>query len=106
LRLTRDVTNNPLWNPLKEGRRGDKEEEGGRLARFRARFGGAASASTDASTSKPASSTESTKSSTTPSTSAAGFGTSDFDWMSEGAVEQKVSAKDMAGPSKKSTKKK
>jgi len=103
LRLTRDVTNNPLWNPLKEGRRGDKEEEGGRLARFRARFRGAASGATDAPASTATSSTETTK---PTATAPAGFATSDFDWMSEGAVEQKVSAKDMAGPSKKAAKKK
>ena len=90
LRLTRDVTNNPLWNPASEGRRGGGEEEGGRLARFRARFG-----TTTASTGSDASSAKA------GSSSSSSFGVSDFDWMGEEAgKEEKVSAKEMSGPQK------
>jgi hypothetical protein len=92
LRLTRDVTNNPLWNPASEGRRGGGEEEGGRLARFRARFGAnSPSSETPAGDQKAGSSKQSSSS----------FGVSDFDWMGEEAgVAEKVSAKEMSGPQK------
>jgi hypothetical protein len=92
LRLTRDVTNNPLWNPASEGRRGGGEEEGGRLARFRARFGAnSPSSETPAGNQKAGSSKQSSSS----------FGVSDFDWMGEEAgVAEKVSAKEMSGPQK------
>lgn len=93
LRLTRDVTNNPLWNPASEGRRGGGEEEGGRLARFRARFG-ANSPSSETPTDAPSSSSSS-------SSKQSSFGVSDFDWMGEEAgVAEKVSAKEMSGPQK------
>lgn len=85
LRLTRDVTNNPLWNPAAEGRRGGGEEEGGRLARFRARFGTGSPDSTENKT----------------SSSSTSFGVSDFDWMGEEAGKaETVSAKEMSGPQK------
>lgn len=39
-RLTRDITNHPLWNPGMERRSGAQgEDESGRLGRFRRRFG-------------------------------------------------------------------
>lgn len=86
------MTNNPLWNPASEGRRGGGEEEGGRLARFRARFGAnSPSSETHAGEQKGGSSKQSSSS----------FGVSDFDWMGEEAgVAEKVSAKEMSGPQK------
>ena len=100
--MTRDVTNNPLWSPLKEGKR--KEEEGGRMARFRARFGGSSAAvPVSAKTTTSENTAEVSSPSAEPATK--DFGANDFDWMSEGAVEQKVSAKDMMG-GKKGVKKK
>lgn len=95
-RLTRDVTNNPLWNLNKDGgvgRRGEGEEDGGRLARFKRLYG-----ESSASTSSTSESTDQQAS----STSVAGlFETSDLDWMSsEAGKVEKVSAKEMAGPQK------
>ncbi|KAJ9117502.1 hypothetical protein QFC22_004352 [Naganishia vaughanmartiniae] len=100
-RLTRDVTNNPLWNLNKDGlgRRGDGEEDGGRLARFRRLYGESTSASstTDASTSEK----KSSGASSAPSPVAGLFEASDLDWMSsEAGKAEKVSAKEMAGPQK------
>ena len=103
LRLTRDVTNNPLWSPLKEGKR--KEEEGGRMARFRARFGGSSAAVPVSATTTTTSENTAELSSPSSEPATKDFGANDFDWMSEGAVEQKVSAKDMMG-GKKGVKKK
>jgi hypothetical protein len=98
-RLTRDVTNNPLWNLNKDaglGRRGEGEEDGGRLARFKRLYGESSAASTSTPESKEKSS----------ASSAAGpasglFDMSDLDWMSsEAGKAEKVSAKEMAGPQK------
>lgn len=91
-RLTRDVTNNPLWNLNKDGgvgRRGEGEEEGGRLARFKRLYGETSAATSQTNDQQP-------------STSAPGlFETSDLDWMSsEAGKVEKVSAKEMAGPQK------
>lgn len=84
LRLTRDVTNNPLWNPASEGRRGGGEEEGKRLARFKARFGGSVPSGEDNS-----------------SQQSGMYEVGDLDWLSGEAGEQvKISAKEMAGPQK------
>jgi hypothetical protein len=92
-RLTRDVTNNPLWNLNKDGgvgRRGEGEEDGGRLARFKRLYGESSAAS---------SSSESTEKQASPT--AGLFETSDLDWMSsEAGKVEKVSAKEMAGPQK------
>lgn len=81
LRLTRDPTNHPLWNPGTErrGAGGEEEDESGRLGRFRRRFGGAMEAeeSADGSSSKMAE-----KSNT--------FGEKDFDWMSVGGREARA----------------
>jgi hypothetical protein len=99
-RLTRDVTNNPLWNLNKDGgmgRRGDGEEDGGRLARFRRLYG--ESTSSSSATSTEASTSE--KKSSAPSPVAGLFEASDLDWMSsEAGKAEKVSAKEMAGPQK------
>lgn len=76
LRLTRDVTNNPLWAPSTERRgMGDGVEEG-RVGRFRRRFEGAGSQ--DAPTSA--------------------FAEGDLSWMSDGAIAEKAPAqKNKAG---------
>lgn len=68
LRLTRDVTNNPLWAPSTERRgMGDGVEEG-RVGRFRRRFEGAGAQGAAKSA----------------------FGETDLSWMSEGAVAEKA----------------
>ena len=95
-RLTRDVTNNPLWNLNKDsglGRRGEGEEDGGRLARFKRLYGETSANSTAESKDK---------SSAPTSAPASGlFEMSDLDWMSsEAGKAEKVSAKEMAGPQK------
>lgn len=91
-RLTRDVTNNPLWNLNKDGgvgRRGEGEEDGGRLARFKRLYGESSAASSSEATAKEASPT------------AGLFEAADLDWMSsEAGKVEKVSAKEMAGPQK------
>jgi len=79
LRLTRDVTNNPLWAPGTEKRGVDDGAEDGRVGRFRRRFAGTEAAEQGA---KPT------------------FRTDDLSWMSEGAEEEKLSAKQRAGPVK------
>jgi len=40
VKLTRDPTNHPLWNPGMERRAGGDDDESGRLGRFRKRFEG------------------------------------------------------------------
>lgn len=101
-RLTRDVTNNPLWNLNKDGgmgRRGDGEEDGGRLARFRRLYG--ESTSSSSSTESSASEKKSFSASSASSPVAGLFEASDLDWMSsEAGKAEKVSAKEMAGPQK------
>ncbi len=70
LRMTRDVTNNPLWAPSTERRGvGDGVEEG-RVGRFRRRFEGAGQKGAQKSA----------------------FGDADLQWMSEGAVAEKAPA--------------
>ncbi|KAK4689258.1 hypothetical protein P7C73_g836, partial [Tremellales sp. Uapishka_1] len=93
LRLTRDVTNNPLWAPGTEKRGLGEGAEEGRVGRFRKRF------------QEEMAEVELGDDAPTP-TKAKGFEESDFDWMSEGATEEKVSTKDMGGPKKSSGKKK
>jgi ribosomal protein L31 len=87
IRLTRDVTNNPLWAPGSERRGVDDAKEDGRVGRFRRRFADGGVAESQAAT-------------------PAQFRHDDLDWMSEGAKEEKVSAKQRAGPSKSKGKKK
>ncbi|KAJ9098158.1 hypothetical protein QFC21_004487 [Naganishia friedmannii] len=103
-RLTRDVTNNPLWNLNKDGgmgRRGDGEEDGGRLARFRRLYGESTSSSSSATTEAATSEKKSSSASAVPSPVAGLFEASDLDWMSsEAGKAEKVSAKEMAGPQK------
>jgi hypothetical protein len=41
LRSTKDIRNNPLWNPSMKELADVEEDEAGRLRRFRERFGGA-----------------------------------------------------------------
>ncbi|BEI81202.1 hypothetical protein CcaverHIS002_0203620 [Cutaneotrichosporon cavernicola] len=70
LRMTRDVTNNPLWSPSTERRGlGDGVEEG-RVGRFRRRFEGAGQKDAQKSA----------------------FGSADLQWMSEGALSEKAPA--------------
>ena len=97
LRLTRDVTNNPLWAPGTDVRGGEAGEEG-RVGRFMRRFDMSA-----------AGATPSTPSASTPAASEAvskgagkerqrGFSADDLDWMSEGAKEEKVGGKEVKKP--------
>lgn len=77
VRLTRDPTNHPLWNPsLERTGGGSDEDESGRLGRFRKRFGGAEDVSAqsdgDRTGNKSTSSMES------------GFSSEDLEWMSGG----------------------
>ncbi|KAG8685041.1 hypothetical protein FRC11_011210 [Ceratobasidium sp. 423] len=38
VRLTRDITNNPVWQPGMEARAGEEEDLSGRLGRYKRRF--------------------------------------------------------------------
>lgn len=77
VRLTRDPTNHPLWNPSMEKSRGaSDEDESGRLGRFRKRFGGAEDV--EAQSEDGASKVSSSKK------SEGGFTADDLDWMSGG----------------------
>ncbi|KAK8850596.1 hypothetical protein IAR55_004515 [Kwoniella newhampshirensis] len=92
-KLTRDVLNNPLWSPASE-RRGLGEGDEGRVGRFRKRFEGLGLDGTPASAGGSTSNTVSTH----EGASAEGGSQqqqqeNDFDWMSEGAQEEKVSEK-------------
>lgn len=81
------MTNNPLWAPGREKRGlGEGGEGVGRVGRFKQRFAGTAG--------------------TDDQGAQAGFGESDFSWMSEGAKAETVSAKEMQGRQKPSAKKK
>lgn len=80
VRLTRDITNNPLWNPSQEGRRASDADEGGRLARFKKRSAGLFGDIDGGSG------------------SAASSGSGAMDFSDEAGVQEKVSAKDMGGP--------
>ncbi|KDN46689.1 hypothetical protein RSAG8_04069, partial [Rhizoctonia solani AG-8 WAC10335] len=40
VRLTRDITNNPVWQPGLEARAGEEEDLSGRLGRYKRRFDG------------------------------------------------------------------
>jgi ribosomal protein L31 len=101
LRLTRDVTNNPLWAPGTEKRGlGDGVEEG-RVGRFRRRFEGTAGVGLETSEGASAGAGAGAKK---PDGGMA-FGEADFEWMSEGAKEEKVSAKEMQGKPKAGAKK-
>lgn len=76
VRLTRDPTNHPLWNPSMERTGGASEEdESGRLGRFRRRFGGTDDAAGQSDGSPQAQQTE--------------FGAQDLSWMSVGGERGK-----------------
>lgn len=83
-RLTRDPTNHPLWNPKSEGRGAGDEDESGRMARFRRRFGGAEEPAVAQS--------ESSSPQKAASPSRGGFSEDDFAWMSVGGREAKGKA--------------
>lgn len=109
IRLTRDVTNNPLWAPGTERRGlGDGEAEG-RVGRFRRRFEGVAGADGEADGSASASASASADAAAAAGTPQApprrAFAEQDFDWMSEGAVEEKVVQKEAPKASEKGKKK-
>ncbi|PWN37355.1 uncharacterized protein FA14DRAFT_141519 [Meira miltonrushii] len=88
-RLTRDPTNHPLWNPKSDARGAGDEDESGRMARFRRKFGGAEeSAATEATT------TSSPQKAASPSRG--GFSEDDFEWMSVGGREAKGKAQQPA----------
>ncbi|RSH79666.1 uncharacterized protein EHS24_009318 [Apiotrichum porosum] len=90
-RLTRDVTNNPLWQPGSERRGlGDSGVEEGRVGRFRRMFEG-----TDAAAAAP------TADGAAAPASGSQFAEADLSWMSEGAKEETLSDKQRQGPQKK-----
>lgn len=83
-RLTRDPTNHPLWNPKADRRGAGDEDESGRMARFRRRFGGAEeSVDTQAESSSEKAASPSRR---------GGFSEDDFGWMSVGGREAKGKA--------------
>jgi hypothetical protein len=96
IRLTRDVTNNPLWAPGTEKRGlGDGEAEG-RVGRFRKRFEGlqdAAQESTVEAQGQDGKGVEGQGQGQGAKVKRA-FAESDLDWMSEGAVEEKAVKKE------------
>jgi ribosomal protein L31 len=79
IRLTRDVTNNPLWAPGTDRRGLADGAEDGRVGRFRRRFEGASMSG------EQEEGAQSTKE----------FGEGDFDWMGEGAKEEKLVVKEV-----------
>jgi ribosomal protein L31 len=83
IRLTRDVTNNPLWAPGTDRRGLADGAEDGRVGRFRRRFEGLSMGGEE----------EGAGATTTKE-----FGEGDFDWMGEGAKEEKQVVKEV--PSK------
>lgn len=100
-KLTRDVTNNPLWDPAR-GLSGGSDEEGGRLSRFRARFEGldGVGSNTSAAAAADASAGESS-----PNPSNKAFSINDFEWMGEGAKDERVTDQERQGPTKSGKKK-
>ena len=113
IRLTRDVTNNPLWAPGTEKRGlGDGEAEG-RVGRFRKRFEGLqqeASEGDDAGAGAGAGAQgqlqgQEGKEGLVQKVKRA-FAETDLDWMSEGAVEEKAVKKEVPVAAKGKGKKK
>ncbi|KAI9637087.1 uncharacterized protein MKK02DRAFT_34129 [Dioszegia hungarica] len=91
IRLTRDVTNNPIWAPGTEKRGLGEGAEEGRVGRFRRRFeglSGEAEGLGDGEGEVAAESGEGGKKE--PKKRA--FAETDLEWMSEGAIEEKVGA--------------
>lgn len=96
MRLTRDPTNHPLWNPKVDRRGVGDEDDSGRLARFRRRFGGAEPS--EESEKQVARKPAATQGRQAPAEAAAqakkaaskrggGFTEDDFEWMSVGGRE-------------------
>lgn len=84
VRLTRDPTNHPLWNPRLEKKSGaGSEDESGRLGRFRRRFetAGDVSAQPDADLASIAGKSKEGE-----------FGADDLEWMSVGGREARAGA--------------
>lgn len=104
IRLTRDPTNHPLWNPKAEkGRGAGDEDESGRLARFRRRFGGAEEAVSSKESTQPAAANVAS-SAKRAATNRGGFSEEDFEWMGVGGREARagsVEAKKAKGKGKK-----
>lgn len=90
IRLTRDVTNNPLWAPGTEKRGLADGSEEGRVGRFRRRFEGVSMDEGEGGEEKKKT----------------GFGEGDFDWMGEGAKEEKIVQKEVPSKAKGGGKKK
>lgn len=97
VRLTRDPTNHPLWNPSMERSQGASEDdESGRVARFRRRFGGVNEASASAGAgagADRASAGQAGKGRTGAQPAPARdvtFGADDLDWMSVGGREARA----------------
>ncbi|EIW70090.1 hypothetical protein M231_00669 [Tremella mesenterica] len=84
VRLTRDVTNNPLWAPGSDVRGSDGGEDT-RLGRFNKRFGKEVSMDENGEKGE----------------GVGGYGLEDMEWMSEGVVPEQVSEKAGAQPGKK-----
>lgn len=106
IRLTRDVTNNPLWAPGTDTRGVGEGVEEGRVGRFRRRFGGDQSQAgtqgeegVEAQRDGEEGAVESHEMDAAPQVGkrTETFGLGDFDWMSEGAKEEKIGAKDVGG---------
>jgi ribosomal protein L31 len=105
IRLTRDVSNNPLWAPGTDKRGlGDGIEEG-RVGRFRRRFGGSDVEEGNDLDGERGIDGEAT-SEDAPVKRQQAFGTGDFDWMSEGATEEKIVSKDAGAKGKATGKRK
>lgn len=95
VRLTRDPTNHPLWNPRQERKvGGDGDDDSGRLGRFRRRFQEAEAAVIDVEAQ--------TESAAQDAGSDVQFGQEDLDWMSGGQMARAGSS---MAPTKKKGKK-
>ena len=79
IRLTRDVTNNPLWAPGTDRRGLADGAEDGRVGRFRRRFEGLSMGGEEGEGEGEGT-----------AAAAKEFGEGDFDWMGEGAKEEKL----------------
>ncbi|UZJ51312.1 hypothetical protein CBS101457_000632 [Exobasidium rhododendri] len=91
VRLTRDITNHPLWNPSMDRTGGASEDdESGRLGRFRRRFGGAEEVIAEPSAGEGGEVTT-TEATSAPAPGTQGdFGADDLDWMSVGGREARA----------------
>ncbi len=90
-KLTRDVTNHPLWNPAMERRGGvgdGSEEEAGRLGRFRRRFAEEAAAGSGGAAGAGAAGDKAQQAGA--DTGAVRFGEEDYEWMSVGGRQARA----------------